>query len=71
MSVSVLDPQNASCDVGQGGMCVSQLVSSIPDDKNVLNRKPDVNMKFRAGFHIFENIRETFNTGRYDRFLGM
>ncbi|PNF18423.1 hypothetical protein B7P43_G09045 [Cryptotermes secundus] len=66
---TVLNPQNASCDVGQGGVCVSQLVGSIPDDKNVLSRKPDVNIVFRFGFHIFENMRETFNTGRYERFF--
>jgi hypothetical protein len=52
-------------------MCVSQLVGSIPDDKNVLNRQPDVNIRLKFGFHVFENMRETFNTGRYERFFGM
>ena len=66
----VLNPQNATCANGQGGMCVSQLVGSIPDNQNVLNVYPDVNIVLKFGFHLFLNLQQTFNKGRYDRFLG-
>ena len=39
--VQVLNPQNATCGEGEGGVCVSQLVASIPDKHNVLDRRPD------------------------------
>jgi hypothetical protein len=68
--VQVLNPQNATCANGQGGVCVSQLVSSNPDNQNVLNVKPDVNIVLKFGFFLFTNLQQTFNRGRYDRFLG-
>ena len=68
--VQVLNPQNATCANGQGGVCVSQLVSSNPDNQKVLNVKPNVNIVLEIGFHFFLNLQQTFNTGRYDRFLG-
>ena len=68
--VQVLNPQNATCANGQGGVCVSQLVSSNPDNQNVLNVKPNVNILLRFGFFLFSKLQQTFNTGRYDRFLG-
>lgn len=70
MFVQVVNPQNATCDNGQGGVCVSQLVGLIPDNQNVLNVFPDVNIVVAFGFQIFINPRETFNRGRYDRFFG-
>jgi hypothetical protein len=66
----VMNPQNATCDDGQGGVCVSQLVGSIPDYQNVLNSRPDVNIVLNFGFHLFLNLQQTFNRGRYERFLG-
>jgi hypothetical protein len=66
----VLNPPNATCASGQGGMCVSQLVGLIPDNQNVLNVYPDVNIVLNFGFHLFSNLQQTFNKGRYDRFLG-
>jgi hypothetical protein len=68
--VQVLNPPNATCASGQGGVCVSQLVSSIPDNQNVLNVYPDVNIVLKFGFHVFPNAQQTFNKGRYERFLG-
>jgi hypothetical protein len=68
--VQVLNPENATCAVGQGGACVSQLVSSIPDNQNVLNVYPDVNIVLKFGFHLFLNPQQTFNKGRYERFFG-
>ena len=70
MFVQVVNPQNATCANGQGGVCVSQLVGLIPDNQNVLNVFPDVNIVVSFGFQIFSNPRETFNRGRYDRFFG-
>jgi len=58
------------CADGQGGVCVSQLVGSNPDKQNVLNSKPDVNIVVGFGFSIYPNPQETFNRGRYERFLG-
>jgi hypothetical protein len=68
--VQVLNPQNATCDNGQGGVCVSQLVGSIPDNQNVLNVNPDVNIVLKFGFYLFLDLQKTFNRGRYDRFFG-
>jgi hypothetical protein len=68
--VQVMNPQNATCASGQGGVCVSQLVGSNPDDQNVLNVYPDVNIVVQFGFHLFPNPEQTFNRGRYDRFFG-
>nr|AON96381.1 laccase 1 [Coptotermes formosanus] len=66
---TVVNPQNATCASGQGGVCVSQLVGSIPDNQNVLNSFPDVNIVLKFGFYLFRDLQRSFNNGRYDRFL--
>jgi len=70
ISVQVLNPLNATCADGQGGVCVSQLLGLIPDNQNVLNVYPDVNIVLKFGFYLFPDPQQTFNKGRYDRFLG-
>ena len=70
ISVQVMNPLNASCASGQGGVCVSQLVGADPDNQNVLNTRPDVNIRLKFGFHLYRDPRQTFNKGRYERFLG-
>jgi len=67
--VQILNPQNATCGYGQGAVCVSQLVGSIPDDQNVLNVYPDVNIVLNFGFYLFDQ-QKLFNRGRYDRYFG-
>jgi hypothetical protein len=66
----VLNPVNATCGTGQGGLCVSQLTGLISDNQNVLNRQPDVNLVLAFGFHFFAKS-QAFNRGSYERFFGM
>jgi len=68
--VQVLNPENATCFEGQGGMCVSQLNGSVRDTQNVLNVSPDVNIVLKFGFYLFANPQKTFSSGRYERFFG-
>ena len=68
--VQVLNPQNATCAEGEGGVCVSQLVASIPDKHNVLDRKPDENIVLGFGFYNYLHGPNPFNRGIYDRFFG-
>jgi len=49
--VHVLNPGNATCADGQAGVCVSQLLGSIPDNLNIWNSKPYVNIVQNFGFH--------------------
>nr|ALQ52760.1 laccase BP76 [Neocapritermes taracua] len=65
----VLNPQNATCAEGEGGVCVSQLVASIPDKHNVLDRKPDENIVLGFGFYNYLHGPNPFNRGIYDRFF--
>ena len=68
--VQVLNPQNATCAEGEGGVCVSQLVAFIPDKHNVLDRKPDENIVLGFGFYNYLHGPNPFNRGIYDRFFG-
>jgi hypothetical protein len=56
--VQVMNPQKATCASGQGGMCVSQLVGSIPENQNVLNVYPDVNLKVN-GWNILTSLADS------------
>ncbi|PSN35801.1 hypothetical protein C0J52_21815 [Blattella germanica] len=65
---NVLNPQNATCASGQGGVCVSQLVGSEADRDNVLGRRPNVTLTLPFGFHIFPTRRDLFVNDRYRRY---
>ncbi|XP_069675364.1 uncharacterized protein [Periplaneta americana] len=64
----ILNPENATCGSGQGGICVSQLISSNPDTKNVLTTTPRISVPLYFGFNIKDRT-QFFNKGRYDRYL--
>lgn len=66
---TILNPENATCANGQGGVCVSQLVGKVPDNQNVLDVSPDVNIVLKFGFYLFNNLQKTFSSGRYERFF--
>ena len=68
--VQVLNPQNATCHDGEGGVCVTQLEASIPDKQNVLDRRPDENIVLGFGFYNYLHGPNPFNRGIYDRFIG-
>jgi hypothetical protein len=62
-----MNPENASCSVGSGGICATQLVNPFPVPKDILTELPDINRIIKFGFEILDP-KTLFQT--YDRFFG-
>ncbi|XP_069675528.1 uncharacterized protein [Periplaneta americana] len=64
----VLNPLNAACQQGEGGICVTQLQSAIPMQKEIYTYKPDLNLELRYGFYK-PTRKEEFYSDTYDSFI--
>jgi hypothetical protein len=62
-----MNPENASCSTGSGGICTTQLVNPFPVPKDIVNELPDFNYILTFGFQSLdpETLFET-----YDRYIG-
>ncbi|PNF18421.1 Laccase [Cryptotermes secundus] len=62
----ILNPENASCNYGSGGICATQLVNPNPVPKDILKELPDINYVLTFGFQGLDT-EALFNS--YDRFI--
>jgi hypothetical protein len=63
-----MNPENASCSTGSGGICTTQLVNPFPVPKNILKQLPDFTYLLTFGFESLDP--KTFFKS-YERYFGM
>jgi hypothetical protein len=62
-----MNPENATCSTGSGGICITELVNSNPVPQEILNQLPDFNFILTFGFQLLDT-KTLFET--YDRYFG-
>jgi hypothetical protein len=67
LCLQILNPENASCAAGSGGICVTQLVNPFPVPKDILNELPDINYLLTFGFYALDPTT-LFNS--FERYIG-
>jgi hypothetical protein len=67
----VLNPLDSQCDNPNriDAICVSNLQSAVPVDKDIFTKKPDAQIYLSFSFHQYD-LQNLFAPNRFDKFLG-